>query len=128
EKVKSKNKLFLQHGVIASKDVSGIYGRTQNNEFTNLFVVSSEREKYELMEKYNYTKQNTILIGHPKLDNIIMDRKTTKVTKKEKYEMIEKYNYTEKNTIHTGLPRFDNNIMDRKTSKLTKNHILIMTT
>lgn len=81
EKVKSKNKLFLQHGVIASKDVSGIYGRTQNNEFTNLFVVSSEREKYEVIEKYNYTEQNTILTGLPRFDNIIMDRKTSKLTK-----------------------------------------------
>lgn len=74
EKVKSKNKLFLQHGVIASKDVSGIYGRTQNNEFTNLFVVSSEREKHEIINNYNYPEESIILSGLPRFDNIIRHR------------------------------------------------------
>ncbi|WP_182093728.1 hypothetical protein [Mammaliicoccus lentus] len=44
-KLKAKKKIFLQHGVIGSKDVSHLYGRTEDNEFTNLFVVSSMREK-----------------------------------------------------------------------------------
>lgn len=79
--VKTKYKLFLQHGVIGSRNVSDIYGRKDNNEFTNLFVVSSEREKNEVIEKYNYTEQNTILTGLPRFDNIIKNRKTSKLTK-----------------------------------------------
>src|SRR5699024_3944441 len=79
--VKTKYKLFLQHGVIGSRNVSDIYGRKDNNEFTNLFVVSSEREKNEVIEKYNYTEQNTILTGLPRFDNIIKNRKTSKVSK-----------------------------------------------
>lgn len=74
EKVKSKNKLFLQHGIIASKDVSGIYGRTQNNEFTNLFVVSSEREKNEVINNYNYPEESVILSGLPRFDDIVRHR------------------------------------------------------
>lgn len=74
EQVKSKNKLFLQHGIIASKDVSEIYGRTKNNEFTNLFVVSSEREKKEVINNYNYPEESVILSGLPRFDELIRHR------------------------------------------------------
>lgn len=80
-KVKEKNKLFLQHGVIASKDVSHIYGRKPTNEFTNLFVVSSEREKKEVFEKYNYPLEDIILTGLPRFDTI-MENKGLKDTVK----------------------------------------------
>src|SRR5699024_9223804 len=73
-KVKEKNKLFLQHGVIASKDVSHIYGRKPTNEFTNLFVVSSEREKKEVFEKYNYPLEDIILTGLPRFDTIMENK------------------------------------------------------
>ncbi|OEL01087.1 hypothetical protein AST12_11090 [Staphylococcus succinus] len=81
EKVKSKNKLFLQHGIIASKDVSNIYGRTPNNEFTNLFVVSSEREKNEVINNYNYPEESVILSGLPRFDNIIRHRYASQTIK-----------------------------------------------
>lgn len=77
DKVKSKSKLFLQHGIIASKDVSGIYGRTPSNEFTNLFVVSSEREKNEVINNYNYPEASVILSGLPRFDNIIRHRQAS---------------------------------------------------
>lgn len=74
EKVNEKKKVFLQHGVIASKDVSKIYGRSKNNKFTDLFVVSSLREKREVIENYNYPEENVILTGLPRFDSIISNR------------------------------------------------------
>src|SRR5699024_12722518 len=59
-KLKAKKKIFLQHGVIGSKDVSQLYGRTEDNEFTNLFVVSSMREKKTVEKHYNYPENNVI--------------------------------------------------------------------
>lgn len=80
--VKSKNKIFLQHGIIGSRNVSNIYGRKKTNEFTNLFVVSSEREKNEVVEKYNYPEEDVIVTGLARFDDIITNRNSPVFTKK----------------------------------------------
>ncbi|MDT0702587.1 CDP-glycerol glycerophosphotransferase family protein [Mammaliicoccus sciuri] len=70
----TKKKVFLQHGVIYSKDVSEIYGRQANNEFTDLFVVSSLREKNEVVKNYNYNESEVIVTGLPRFDNLIKNK------------------------------------------------------
>ncbi|OEK67476.1 hypothetical protein AST02_10645 [Staphylococcus equorum] len=80
--VKSKNKVFLQHGIIASRNVSDIYGRKETNEFTNLFVVSSEREKRKVVENYNYPEADVIITGLARFDDIIIHRNSPIFTKK----------------------------------------------
>src|SRR5699024_10648790 len=73
-KLKAKKKIFLQHGVIGSKDVSQLYGRTEDNEFTNLFVVSSMREKKTVEKHYNYPENDVILTGLARFDNVLENR------------------------------------------------------
>src|SRR5699024_6970903 len=73
-KLKAKKKIFLQHGVIGSKDVSKLYGRTEDNEFTNLFVVSSMREKKTVEKHYNYPENDVILTGLARFDNVLENR------------------------------------------------------
>ncbi|MEB6257697.1 CDP-glycerol glycerophosphotransferase family protein [Mammaliicoccus sciuri] len=73
----NKHKVFLQHGVIYSKDVSEVYGKQINNEFTDLFVVSSLREKNEVVKNYNYSESEVIVTGLPRFDNLLKNKIST---------------------------------------------------
>lgn len=41
----SKKRVFLQHGIMGVRNLKGMYARKPHERFTDLFVVSSEREK-----------------------------------------------------------------------------------
>ncbi|WP_239705367.1 MULTISPECIES: hypothetical protein [unclassified Mammaliicoccus] len=41
----TKKRVFLQHGIIGVRNLRGMYARKPHERFTDLFVVSSEREK-----------------------------------------------------------------------------------
>ncbi|MCD8878105.1 CDP-glycerol glycerophosphotransferase family protein [Staphylococcus kloosii] len=73
--IKQKNRLFLQHGIIGSKDVSGVYGRTPNDSVTDLFVVSSDREKEVISQGYGFEKNEIIITGLPRFDDVIKERR-----------------------------------------------------
>ncbi|MBF7019188.1 CDP-glycerol glycerophosphotransferase family protein [Staphylococcus sp. 18_1_E_LY] len=73
--IKQKNRVFLQHGIIGSKDVSGVYGRKPNDSITDLFVVSSEREKEVIYQNYGFDKNEIIITGLPRFDDVIKERR-----------------------------------------------------
>lgn len=88
EMLDEKQKVFLQHGIIGSKDVSSIYGRETTKKFTDLFVVSSDREKKEVIKNYNYSDAEVILTGLARFDNIIKFRNLKKDDCKNKTVLI----------------------------------------
>lgn len=65
--VPNKKIVFLQHGVIAFKKVEQIYGKKGNNSF-NLFIVSSEREKRIVIEKFGYHENEVAITGLARWD------------------------------------------------------------
>jgi|GEM_PF-558953 len=72
--IQTKQKLFLQHGVIGSKDVSHIYGKKMPHPFTDLFVVSSEREKQLIARDYGFHPDEIIVTGLARFDQLINER------------------------------------------------------
>ncbi len=72
--IQTKQKLFLQHGVIGSKDVSHIYGKKLPHPFTDLFVVSSEREKQLIARDYGFHPDEIIVTGLARFDQLITER------------------------------------------------------
>lgn len=69
------NKVFLQHGIIGSKDVTAVYGRKDNDRIADLFVVSSDREKQLVYRDYGFDLSEIILTGLPRFDDVIKERK-----------------------------------------------------
>lgn len=73
--INQKNRVFLQHGIIGSKDVSKLYGRNGEDKVADLFVVSSEREKELVHQDYGFERNEIILTGLPRFDDVIKERK-----------------------------------------------------
>lgn len=73
--INQKNRVFLQHGIIGSKDVSSIYGRKPNDKIADLFVVSSNRERELVHKDYGFENNEIILTGLPRFDEVIKTRK-----------------------------------------------------
>lgn len=73
--INQKNRVFLQHGIIGSKDVSTLYGRNGEDKVADLFVVSSEREKELVHQDYGFERNEIILTGLPRFDDVIKERK-----------------------------------------------------
>lgn len=72
--IQEKHKIFLQHGVTGSKDVSSIYGKKLPHPFTNLFVVSSEREKNLIERDYGFDADEIVVTGMARFDQLIIER------------------------------------------------------
>lgn len=72
--IQEKHKIFLQHGVTGSKDVSSIYGKKLPHPFTNLFVVSSEREKKLIERDYGFDADEIVVTGMARFDQLITER------------------------------------------------------
>jgi hypothetical protein len=73
--IQQKNRVFLQHGITGSKDVSGVYGRKPNDSITDLFVVSSNREQEVINQGYGFEKNEIIITGLPRFDDVIKERR-----------------------------------------------------
>lgn len=59
--------VFLQHGVIALKQVDFFYGKGKRGD-CDLFVVSTEAEKKIIVENFNYPPEEVINTGLPRWD------------------------------------------------------------
>lgn len=75
--LKSKKRVFLQHGVLGARDLKNMYGRSVNDWVTDLFVVSSEREK-DIVKSYGFSDEEIIVSGLPRFDKLISKRKPAK--------------------------------------------------
>nr|WP_263313454.1 CDP-glycerol glycerophosphotransferase family protein [Mammaliicoccus sp. Marseille-Q6498] len=70
----TKKRVFLQHGIIGVRNLSGMYARKPHERFTDLFVVSSEREKDIIVNGYGFSKDEAILTGLPRFDLLIKEK------------------------------------------------------
>lgn len=71
----NKKRVFLQHGIMGVRNLKGMYARKPHERFTDLFVVSSEREKDMIISGYGYDESEVILSGLSRFDNLIKEKK-----------------------------------------------------
>ncbi|MGF2096420.1 CDP-glycerol glycerophosphotransferase family protein [Mammaliicoccus lentus] len=81
----TKKRVFLQHGIIGVRNLRGMYARKPHERFTDLFVVSSEREKKIIVNGYGFSNDEAILTGLPRFDMLIKEKRNIiKKLKKKK--------------------------------------------
>lgn len=66
-------KVFLQHGVMGTKWLAPMYGRNVSTFETDLFIVSSEREKEYIVSDFGYRPQEVAVTGLARFDTLLMD-------------------------------------------------------
>ncbi|WP_192986703.1 CDP-glycerol glycerophosphotransferase family protein [Carnobacterium mobile] len=71
ERSNSIFKVFLQHGLQSIRDVSYLYGKKPGIPFTNLFIVSSNREKEIVINNYNYDPNEVAITGLSRFDTLL---------------------------------------------------------
>ncbi|WP_340578892.1 CDP-glycerol glycerophosphotransferase family protein, partial [Staphylococcus aureus] len=65
-----------------------MYGRKPNERFTDLFVVSSKREKDIITSDYGFKSNEVILTGLSRFDSLIKERKNNKLKVKKKKKVL----------------------------------------
>lgn len=72
ERMKSSmKKVFLQHGIIAIKNVDFVYSKVTNPSLTDKFLVSSEREKQQVMKQLSYEENEVAVTGLARFDSLL---------------------------------------------------------
>lgn len=67
-------RIFLQHGITASKNVTVIYARQRTLELPpERFVVASEREQRIVMEDYGYSAHQVPVVGFARFDALFAE-------------------------------------------------------
>lgn len=74
-KVKAK-KVFLQHGIMGTKNMIANYGKTASDFDTDLFIVSSEMEKEMIVHDFGYDREEVKVTGLSRFDRLF-DGKTS---------------------------------------------------
>ncbi|AVL00911.1 CDP-glycerol glycerophosphotransferase family protein [Pediococcus inopinatus] len=71
EKKKTIHKVFLQHGITAVRNIDHLYGKDAQPDFTNKFIVSSEREKQLVIDKLGYDAKDVAITGFARFDLLL---------------------------------------------------------
>lgn len=66
-------KVFLQHGVMGTKWMVPNYGKKAPGFDTDLFIVSSEREKEYIVEDFGYSEKDVVVTGLSRFDALFAD-------------------------------------------------------
>jgi len=77
KKVKAK-KVFLQHGVMGTKNMVANYGKSALSFSTDIFMVSSLFEKEMIVNDFGYDPQDVFITGLSRFDNLLKDDIETK--------------------------------------------------
>ena len=72
KKVKAKL-VFLQHGVLGTKNMNANYGKSAPGFHTNLFIVSSEFEKGIVINDFGYEREEVAITGLSRFDSLFAD-------------------------------------------------------
>jgi CDP-glycerol glycerophosphotransferase len=64
-------RVFLQHGVMGTKWMVPNYGRANDDFETDLFVVSSEREKEYIVGDFGYDPKDVVVTGLSRFDSLL---------------------------------------------------------
>jgi CDP-glycerol glycerophosphotransferase len=69
-------RVFLQHGVLAAKWVADIYGARAASFETDLFLVSSPRERDAVVRDFGYAPERVKVTGLPRFDALLAESGT----------------------------------------------------
>jgi len=72
-------RVFLQHGVLAAKWVADIYGARAASFETDLFLVSSPRERDTVVRDFGYDPRRVEITGLPRFDSLLADDGTREI-------------------------------------------------
>jgi CDP-glycerol glycerophosphotransferase len=72
-------RVFLQHGVLAAKWVADIYGARAKSFETDLFLVSSPRERDTVVRDFGYAPSRVKVTGLARFDSLLVDEGTREV-------------------------------------------------
>lgn len=71
EQKRQMKKVFLQHGVNSVRNIAYLYGKQENPDFTNLFLVSSKREYEIAQNELGYPEEEIKLTGLSRFDTLL---------------------------------------------------------
>lgn len=66
-------KVFLQHGVMGTKNMIANYGKTTSDFETDLFLVSSKYEKEMIVNDFDYDAQEVVITGLSRFDALFQN-------------------------------------------------------
>ncbi|WP_404932427.1 CDP-glycerol glycerophosphotransferase family protein [Pediococcus acidilactici] len=66
----SAKKVFLQHGVLGTKNIAKIYGKATTGFQTDLFITSSEKEKQIVTTDLGYSSSEVAVTGLARFDSL----------------------------------------------------------
>jgi len=69
KRVKAK-KVFIQHGVLGTKNLEHFYSKNSPSFSTDLFLVSSELEKNIVVNDFDYRSSEVVITGLSRFDNL----------------------------------------------------------
>lgn len=67
------DKVFLQHGVMGTKNMVANYGKNAYSFDTDLFMVSSEFEKNMIVKDFGYSPKNVFVTGLSRFDQLFKE-------------------------------------------------------
>lgn len=70
KKVKAK-KIFIQHGVLGTKNIEHFYGKESPSFSTDLFLVSSDYEKSIVVNDFGYDPNEVMVTGLSRFDSLL---------------------------------------------------------
>lgn len=70
-KKNAMKKIFLQHGITATKNMEPFYGRKTNPKLTDKIVVSSQRELQQIHEQLYYPLEDIKITGLARFDDLL---------------------------------------------------------
>ncbi len=68
---KAMKKIFLQHGITATKNVESFYGKQSNPDMTDKFLVSSKRELEQVHNQLKYPINDISITGLARFDLLL---------------------------------------------------------
>ncbi|MFL6098443.1 MAG: CDP-glycerol glycerophosphotransferase family protein [Actinomycetales bacterium] len=71
-------RVFLQHGVMGTKWMVPNYGKASGDFETDLFIVSSEREKQYIVGDFGYDPKEVVVTGLSRFDSLLEPDTTTR--------------------------------------------------
>ncbi|MCC2248688.1 MAG: CDP-glycerol glycerophosphotransferase family protein [Bacillota bacterium] len=77
KKVKA-DKVFLQHGIMGTKNMVANYGKNAPNFDTDFFMVSSDFEKQMIVNDFNYDPRHVFVTGLSRFDTLFDGKGTVK--------------------------------------------------
>ncbi|KQU58408.1 hypothetical protein ASG66_15355 [Bacillus sp. Leaf406] len=73
QKAVKATKVFLQHGVMGTKNMVANYGKTADGFDTDLFMVSSDFEKRMIVNDFGYKPEEVFVTGLSRFDSLLKE-------------------------------------------------------